>query len=171
MFEKSKNFALVYHAHFANLYKSCLFRVRDREIVTDIVQDTFAKAWRYISIGGIIRNEKAFLYKTMRNIIVSYYRAKKTFSLDLLSDTESFDPPAEPRVSIEDHAESMIAIRELDHIPEKYKDVVVMHFIKGLSFKEIAAITSEAENTVIVRFHRAIKKLRTLFLRQGHTVV
>ncbi len=165
MFEKSQNFADIYRSHFASLYRSCLLRVSDREKVVDIVQDTFAKAWRYIVIGGTIHNEKAFLYKTMRNMIVSYYRTKKPSSLDMLAEAESFDPPAEPNASIEDGAEGKLALDKLRDIPEKYRDVVTLHFVRGLTFREIAEITAEAENTVIVRFHRAIKKMRALFLR------
>jgi RNA polymerase sigma-70 factor (ECF subfamily) len=165
MFEKSQNFADVYRTNFASLYRSCLLRVRDRERVIDIVQDTFAKTWVYIVMGGTIRNEKAFLYRTMRNIIVSYYRTKKPFSLDELAENEAFDPPFQPNSSIEDNAEGHLAVDKLRDIPEKYKAIVIQHFMRGLSFREIAQVTAEAENTVIVRFHRAIKKMRVLFLR------
>jgi RNA polymerase sigma-70 factor (ECF subfamily) len=134
-------------------------------MVTDIVQDTFAKAWKYVVGGGIIRNEKAFLYKTMRNIVVSYYRSKKSFSLDALMENEAYEPPSVSSAPIVDHAEGMMAEQQLEKIPPKYKEVVKLHFGKGLSFREIAEITHEAENTVIVRFHRAIKKIRVLFLR------
>jgi RNA polymerase sigma-70 factor (ECF subfamily) len=134
-------------------------------MVTDIVQDTFAKAWKYVVQGGVIHNEKAFLYKTMRNIVVSYYRSKKSFSLDTLLENEAYEPPSVPSTSIIDHAEGMMAVHQLENIPPKYKEVVKLHFDKGLSFKEISKITHEAENTVIVRFHRAIKKMRVIFLR------
>ena len=80
-------------------------------------------------------------------------------------DNESFDPPQKNVSTVEDHAEGKIAVRELQKIPEKYRDVVILHSLKGLSFKEIAARTHEAENTVIVRFHRAIKKVRAQFLK------
>lgn len=140
-------------------------RIRDKELVKDIVQDTFAKTWRYISLGGVVRNEKAFLYKTMRNIVVSYYRSKKATSLDAMIETEAFEPAAIPSAPIETNAEGHMALDQLDKIPEKYRDVVILHLVKGLSFKEISGLKSEAENTVIVRFHRAIKKIRTLFLR------
>ncbi len=163
--ETTQNFAKTYEAYFDPLYRSCLMRVKDKEIVKDIVQDTFAKTWRYISLGGVIHNQKAFLYKTMRNIVVSYYRSKKATSLDALIEADSFEPAAIPSASIETNAEGHIALDQLSKIPEKYRDVVVLHLVKGLSFKEISGLRSEAENTVIVRFHRAIKKIRQLFLK------
>lgn len=164
----SKTFIQASEEHIDALFRYCLFHVSDREMAKDIVQDTFMRTWNYIADGKEVRNMKAFLYETMRNLIIDYYRSKKTLSLDALAEDEHFDPPVREEVSIEEHAESGIAFKYLERIPKEYRKVVVMRYVKGLSFKEIARLTREAENTVAVRFHRALKKLKTLFLRERH---
>lgn len=160
---KSRDFTRAYKEHFNNLFRSCLLYVNDREIALDIVQETFAKAWKYTFLGGIVINMKAFLYKIMRNIIISYYRTKKTVSLDSLIEEEHFDPPTNLNVSIEEHIDGEMAFKYLDDIPKKDKKVVIMHFVRGLNFKKIASLTHKSENTVVVQFHRTVKKLRNLF--------
>ncbi|MFA6050186.1 MAG: RNA polymerase sigma factor [Candidatus Paceibacterota bacterium] len=161
------NYIKAYDEYVDALFRYASFNVRDRETAKDIVSETFTKTWSYIAGGGQIENMKAFLYRTLKNLIIDHYRAKKAVSLDTLAEDEHFDPAAEPEVSIEEHAESMLAFGLLDQIPQEYKDVVVMRCVQGLSFREIAVITSEQENTVAVRFHRALKKVKDLFNRES----
>jgi len=161
------NYIKAYDEYVDALFRYASFNVRDRETAKDIVSDTFAKTWSYIAGGGQIENMKAFLYRTLKNLIIDHYRAKKAISLDALTEDEHFDPVAEVEISIEEHSESMLAFGLLDRIPKEYKDIVVMRCVQGLSFREIAHITSEQENTVAVRFHRALKKVKDLFNKKS----
>ncbi len=161
------NYIKAYDDYVDALFRYASFNVRDREVAKDIVSETFTKTWNYVAGGGEIENMKAFLYRTLKNLIIDHYRSKKAVSLDALSEDEHFDPVAEVEVSIEEHAESMLAFGLLDKIPREYKDVVVMRCVQGLSFREIADITSEQENTVAVRFHRALKKVKDLWNRES----
>lgn len=160
------NFIKAYDKHVDALFRYARFNVRDKEVAKDIVSDTFAKTWSYVVGGGEIENMKAFLYRTLKNLIIDHYRSKKSVSLDTMASEDNFDPEAEVEVSIEEHADSMIAFSLLDRIPEEYKEVVVMRCVQGLSFREIALIMSEQENTVAVRYHRALKKVKDLWNRE-----
>ncbi|MDB5204642.1 MAG: polymerase sigma factor, sigma-70 family [Candidatus Taylorbacteria bacterium] len=163
MEEQKNNFIKAYEENADALFRHCLFNIRDREVAKDVLQDTFTKTWNYVVGGGQILNLKAFFYQTMKNLIIDYYRKKKSVSLDALSEDENFDPPAPVEVSIEEHSESLLAFRLLDKIPEEFKSVIVMRCVQELSFREISELTGEPENTVAVRYHRAIKKIKKLF--------
>lgn len=163
MEEQKNNFIKAYEENADALFRHCLFNVRDREIAKDIVQDTFVKTWNYIVEGGEVLNLKAFFYHTMKNLIIDYYRKKKAVSLDALREDENFDPSAQVEVSIEEYSESLIAFKLLDKIPSEFKEVVVLRCVQELSFREISEIIGESENTVAVRYHRALKKIRKLF--------
>ena len=167
MEDTKESFIKAYDEHVDALFRYASFNVRDRETARDIVSETFTKTWSYVAKGGQIENMKAFLYRTLKNLIIDHYRSKKSVSLDALAEDERFDPVAEVEVSIEEHAESRLAFGLLDKIPKEYKDVVVMRFVQGLSFREIADITEEEENTVAVRFHRALKKVKELWSRES----
>ena len=67
------------------LNKHSYFKVNNRELGENLVQDTFLKTLRYLTIGGKINTMKAFLYHTLNNLIIDEYRKnKKTVSLDVL---------------------------------------------------------------------------------------
>jgi RNA polymerase sigma-70 factor (ECF subfamily) len=161
------NFIKAYEANVDALYRYAHFNIKDKEVAKDIVQSTFTKTWNYIAMGGEIKNIKAFFYKTLKNLIIDHYRLKKAVSLDNLAEDEFFDPPAPVDVSIEEHSEAMLAFMLLDLIPAEHKEIIVMRSVQELSFKEIAHVTGETENTVAVRFHRAMRKVRDLYNRKN----
>lgn len=155
-------FIKAYDEHSDALFRHCLFRLSDREKSIDIVQDTFTKTWVYISLGKKVGNMRAFLYKTLNNLIIDEYRRKKHISLDFLND-DGFDPHFEETTTIEEKLDGSIALSLLRQLPDQYKDILFMKYVNGLDIAEIAEITGESSNTIAVRIHRGINKLRELF--------
>ncbi len=63
------------HRDFAKgLNGRAFFKVQDKAIGEDLVQDTFLKTWSYLVKGGKIDVMKAFLYHILNNLIVDQYR-------------------------------------------------------------------------------------------------
>ncbi len=175
-------FAHVYEAHADALFRHCVFRVSNRERAIELVQDAFMKAWDKVARGEEIRNERAFLFRILNNLIIDEYRKKKSTSLDALLDADdgvqegSFD---ELRSGDRDSAEDEANIRfqsddlqaALGALPDQYRSVVVMRYIDELRPKEIADVLGETENAVSVRINRGMKKLRqTLAAHEEHTI-
>lgn len=157
-----KEFLKAYDQNADALFRQCFFKVHDREIAKDILQDTFAKTWDYIGKGNTILNMRAFLYRTLNNLVIDHYRKKKAVSLDAMGE-EGFTPEAPEGISAHDRFEGEKALILLNELPEIYRDALVMRYVDGLELSEIANITGETENTVAVHVHRGINKLRELF--------
>lgn len=51
--------------------------VDDADVSEDLVQDAFMKAWLYIENGGEIDNFSSFMYRSVRNICLSYLRDRR----------------------------------------------------------------------------------------------
>lgn len=147
------------------LFRFCTFKVNDRELAKDLVQDTFMKTWEYIAAGNKVENVKAFLYKTLNHAIIDYYRRKKSVSLESLQE-EGFDASVDESSSIEASIDGRRARELVQKLPPPYRDAVYMRFVNELSLKEIAEITGEAENTIAVHVHRGLKKLKELYQDQ-----
>lgn len=155
-------FLMAYEEHADALFRHCLFKVHDRETAKDILQETFVKTWSYIAKGNKIENMRAFIYKTLGNLVVDEYRKKKNSSLDAMSE-DGFDPKAENLSDIIDIIDGERAIKLLSELDDRYKDAVFMRYVNGLEISEIAEITGEPENTVSVHIHRGLKKLKELY--------
>jgi len=127
-----------------------------------ITQSAFVRLWDYMAQGKEIDNMRAFLYRIANNLIIDEYRKKKEDSLDEMRDEEGFDIGFDTQHDIESRDEYERAQVLLATLPEKYREVLVMRHIDGLSVKEIASLIHETENVVSVRIHRAIEKLKIL---------
>jgi RNA polymerase sigma-70 factor (ECF subfamily) len=142
------------------LFRHCYFRVSNREVALDMVQDGYVKTWQHIIAGNEIKNLKAFLYQVMNNLIIDYYRKSKSQSLDTLIE-DGYDP-TDKSVDIESSTELSLVMRALPQLPRHDREVVVLRHIDGLTVVEIAKLIGESENVVSVRLHRALKKLKEI---------
>jgi RNA polymerase sigma-70 factor (ECF subfamily) len=115
-----KEFLQAYEENSDALFRQCFFKVHDRELARDILQETFTRTWDYLAKGKEIQNMRAFLFRTMNNMVVDHYRRKKSVSLDALSE-EGFDPEALEGINANDRMEGAKALKLLDNIPSQYK--------------------------------------------------
>lgn len=170
-----KEFLGAFDAFSDSLYKHAAFRVSDRERASDLVQDTFMKAWDYIGEGKEVKQWKAFLYHILNNLIIDSYRKKKEASLDALLE----DAPAYTenllRTGGRDETEAILdtelLIKEVrSHItklPESYRTAITLRYVDGFSPKEIAQVLRVSENVASVRVHRGLTQLRKLCRKSG----
>lgn len=157
-----KEFLLSYDENSDALFRQCFFKVHDRELAKDIVQETFVRTWDYIAKGNTILNMRAFLYRTLNNLIIDQYRKKQPVSLDVMQE-DGFNPEAPEEISANDRMEGKRAVELIDQLSEPYREAVFLRYVNGLDLKEISEITGNSENTVSVHVHRGINKLRELF--------
>lgn len=134
--------------------------VDDAVIAEDMVQDAFMKAWIYIEKGGEIDNFTAFMYRTLRNVCLSYLRDKR----DMLG--EEYIPDVE-----EDDIDTSFRDAEIwkaiDSLPEKCREIFLMSKRDGLTNEEIAEELEISVKTVKNQMTKAFQRLREA-LSGGH---
>ena len=158
-------FLAAYEDHADALFRHALLRVRDREAATDVVQETYSRAWLYLSQGKQIEYMRAFLYRVANNLIVDGSRKKRTSSLDVLMESDGFEPRdemAKDPAEVPQAREAVAMLRSLDEI---YRTAITMRFIEEMSPKEIAGKLGVSENVVSVRIHRGIARLSQIMNR------
>lgn len=155
------------HADYAKgLNTRAFFKVHDKAIGEDIVQNTFLKTWSYMLKGGKVIVMKSFLYNILNNLIIDEYRKHKTTSLDVLVE-KGFDAPIENQTERTfDIIDGKTAILLIARIPLIYQRVMILRYMKNLSIKEISDITGQTKNAVAVQAHRGLEILKTLYASQ-----
>ncbi len=155
------------------LFRHAFLRVSDREAATDLVHDTFTKAWSYVRDGHEIETYRPFLYKVLNNKIVDLYRKRKESSLDAMLEVEgvdegNFDDLSENTVeSLAATIDGKRALEIISELADEYREVIILRFVDGLGPREISTLIEESENVVSVRIHRGLKILRER-LETGH---
>ena len=161
-------FLEAYETYSDPIFRFCFFRLNDRELAKDTMQETFAKTWSMVSKSDFqIHNVKAILYKIAGNLIIDEYRRRGrrgvTQSLEVLQE-DGFDPSEENTVdSLVNILDGEKAITLISQIKEPYGESVFMRYVQDLTLSEISQITGESENTISVRIHRGISILKKLY--------
>lgn len=168
MEDLQNTFLEAYNSYSDAIFRFCFFKLNDRELAKDLMQETFTKVWLSTSKQDIhINNIKALIYKIAGNLIIDEYRKRgrreTVASLDILHDEDGFDPSFDDAESVRDIIDGKEAIKLISKIREPYGESVLMRYVQDLSISEIAEITGETENTISVRIHRGISILKKLY--------
>lgn len=156
--------------HQNRIFNYILRIIKNEDVANDIFQDTFVKAIQTIRQGRYTENGKfpAWISRIAHNLIIDYYRQDKSLSVQSIDDGES--EILNRKDLSEGNIEDFIIgnqIREdvryiIDELPPLQREVLVMRYYQGLSFKEIAEITDVSINTALGRMRYAILNMRRI---------
>jgi RNA polymerase sigma-70 factor (ECF subfamily) len=156
------------------LYAAGLRMTRNPADASDLVQETFAKA--YAAFGQFQQgtNLKAWLYRILTNTFINNYRKKQRDpyqgTIDDLEDwqlggAESVTQGRSTRsaeAEAIDHLPDSAVKDALQAIPEDFRMAVYFADVEGFSYQEIADIMKTPVGTVMSRLHRGRRMLRDL---------
>ena len=157
----------------SQLYGAALRWTRNPSDAEDLVQETYAKAFKAWGQYEQDTNLKAWLYRIMTNTHINFYnkRAKDQFrgGLDDLEDWQIGDAESVTASSTRsaeaeaiDNLPSEAIRKALSEIPEEFRMVVYYAVVDGLPYAEIAEIMGTPVGTVMSRLHRGKKLLKKL---------
>ncbi len=136
----------------------------------DLVQETMLKAYRFFDKFEEGTNCKAWLFKIMTNIFINNYRSKskapQSLTFDDIDDSFLFGQLAKNKEMSDPEKEFFSKIfdkdvrKAIDELPEDFRMVVILSFIEGFAYQEIADITDLQIGTVKSRLHRGRKLLQ-----------
>lgn len=154
-------FELLFKDYSDVIYRLCLYKTSDESVAHDLVQETFLRLWRIINSEREIEKPKQYIYQIARNLILDYYKSKKTLSLDLLQE-KGYEPKSNEN-SQELQSEVFFLKQVIESLDEEFKDVMYMKFIEEIKVKDISEILGISENLVSVRINRGKKKIKDIF--------
>ncbi|AEG59032.1 RNA polymerase sigma factor [Desulforamulus ruminis] len=139
------------------------FRIlNDREEARDATQEVFIKLY---SALASFRGEAKFtswFYRIATNVCLDRYRRNKKSRAHTIQDRYEDIAPRAPTTARDDPAEiyqqkeSLSALQELiADLPVKYRTVLILRHLEGLSYQEIADIMEIPVQTVGTQIHRA----------------
>lgn len=161
-----ERFLKAYDDYADALYRHAVFHVRDKEGAKDLVQETFTRTWDHIAKGGAIENIRAFLYRTIKNLIIDGYRKKTTDSLDALMEA-GFEAPFGEVGGEFREAEMREAVGAMAKLKPDDRDLLLLRYVEGLEPKDIAQIERASVNAISVRINRATAKLRDILINSS----
>lgn len=154
-----------YDKYADDIFRHCYFRIGDRELGKELMQEAFMKTWEYITKGKKVKNLRAFLYRTANNLVIDYVRKQKKVIVSLEDMQEAGgdiagedDATADTKISFTEKEVRLL----LHKIKEPYRTAVIMRYIDELQPKEISKALGISSNVTSVRINRGMEQLRSL---------
>jgi RNA polymerase sigma factor (sigma-70 family) len=147
-------------------------RVADTADAEDILQEVFMELVESYRLPRPVEQVGAWLFRVARNRITDLFRKRRP---DALADGGSTDATEGEALALDELLPSeaagpeaayarAILLEELDaalnELPPEQREVFVAHEIEGVSFKELAARSGVAINTLLSRKRYAVLHLR-----------
>ena len=130
----------------------CLVHLKNRHDTEDVFQNVYMKYLLYEGSFESREQEKARFARVTINACTDWLRSlsrRKWVPLSVLNE--------ESRSLDEESAEILESVLKL---PEKYRNVIYLHYFEGYSAVEIAGILGRKENTIYTWLSRAKEMLR-----------
>jgi RNA polymerase sigma-70 factor (ECF subfamily) len=145
----------LYDEHESLLYGYALRLTRDADRADDLVQDALVRAMGHLPLLAILARpqRQAWLYRTLKNLFLDEEQ-KRHRQARLLQE-----------IVRESHFQEYETLEEapidpFEHVPERFRDVVEMHYRWGMTSQEIGTQLEIPAATVRSRLHLALKEMR-----------
>lgn len=151
---KQGGFEMMVRAYSADLFRFAYWLCRNRWQAQDLVQETYAAAWK---ARDSLRDEtvaKAWLFTILRNENARVYQRKRLDIDDIeLDNLPNAADSGHERVELED------CLRKL---PESFREPLMLQVLGGFSGREIAEMMNISEQNVMTRLTRARQALQRM---------
>jgi len=135
--------------------------VRDRHEVEDVAQEVFLKVYTRISAFDERSKFYTWLYRVAANAAKDHVKKRSRRPAVALEEEDVVPSTGNNPVGHAAAAEARLMVREaIAALPLRYREVLTLRELEGLTYGEIAAVLQISIGTVESRLHRARAKLK-----------
>ncbi len=141
-------------------------RIRDFSATEDIVQNAFVEAYMHLKSLKSPEKFSGWLRGIALNLSNKWLQQKRPiFSIDATSrditpEVSELPLPDLPDEALEKTETKEAIIAAIDTLPDIYREAVLLHYMEGMTYPEIAAFLDIPESTVTGRLQVARNRLR-----------
>jgi len=155
-------FDLLVDRYYDRLYGYLIRFLKDSDMAEDLLQETFLRVWKNRAEFRNIASFSTWIYTIAGNLARSEWRRRKRWRMIRLGPSRDEE---EPEIELADEGigpDSIVEIRmaveelteEVHKLPDRYREVVILRDIQGMTYEEIAGIVQVPVGTVKSRLNR-----------------
>ena len=142
------------------VYGFALSMMKNKSDAEDIVHDSYLSVLRASANYQAFGKPFAWILKITRNLCLDQLRKQERIVDVAIEDWMLVDHPN----AKEDKALLEISFQALS---DEEREIVYLHALTGLKFKEIAEVLNKPLTTILSKYHRALKKLKKEMTEKG----
>jgi len=146
----------VYRDNVLGLYQLMFRRVGNAPDAEDLAEEAMIHTLHTLRFPAPVHEVRSYLAKTARTVLADHWR-KHYAAPRTVSDDESQAPPE--RIEYAPSAASASrALRILELLPDRFRQVLELRFLRGYSVGEVAAEMNVSRANARVLQYRALRK-------------
>ena len=139
----------------------CYMILHDEALAEDAVQETFLKAYKALGQSRGESSEKTWLFRIGMNVCRDMRRGRWFRYVDRRVTPDTLRIPAgEAEEDYEELAQAIVLL------PDKYKEVILLHYYQNMNVRETAQALGLAPSSVSNRLKKAHARLKSLLERR-----
>lgn len=155
-YERKRRFDALARQYADDLFRFAVWLCRDHALASDLVQETFLRAWKALDSLKDAAAAKSWLITILRREYARTFERK----VPPLSSIDDVVVAEDVELSPEDRAERDLLRQAMLELDPMYREPLILQTLMGLSIAEIAAQLELTETAVMTRVFRAREKLR-----------
>lgn len=136
----------------------------------DIAQEVFVKVWKNLKKYRTGESVRAWIFTIARNTTIDWLRKRKNLAFSDFENAEGENPLLATLADAEPLQDELYALAEDREVLERalgqlsvpHREVLILHYVEGLTFDEIGTMQHNPLHTVKSRHHRALIRLREI---------
>lgn len=135
----------------------------------DVVQETYIRVLRARETGRLTY-VKAFLFTAARNVAIDIFRRRRNVTHESISDLvelPALDVTPGVAEKLEHRQRGELLLEAVSGLPERCRQVMMLRYLEGFSYKEIAAQLGISPETVKVHMIKGVRDCVSFFRTRG----
>lgn len=161
---KVEAFTSLYDRYLPVVYNRVRYKIPETD-VEDVTQEVFITLMKSLPNFEFRSQFKTWLRTLVNRRIVDYYRRRKPVNSesDLQTGEDQGSCLEQMEIAMDTkNWDDIIALRRaLKKLPEHYQEIILLRFVDGLQFSEIASLNGQTLEATKSLFRRSISALRT----------
>ncbi len=158
-------FLALYRKYYHSLLFIGLKRIKDPHLVKDAIQQQFLYLWEKRQTIQEAQNVRSYLINSfLRKLATDWIKTEKSTRLEIAWSNIDHEPLPSPEESMIANQEQRqiheLLMANINALPARQRELIVMKFYDGLSYDEIVEKTGLTHRTVYNKIHEALKKLK-----------
>ena len=151
--------------YFPRLCQYVYSLIQNKEDAEDIVQELFLLLWKNRKIIEIHENVRYYLFRMAKNLTLNYIKKQKMQTIPL--DEGSVKNYFQEEELLETDEFRISLFDCIDQLPDRSKEVFLLHRINGLKQKEIAEKLSISIQTIKNQIYNSVTRLKKCLVIKG----
>ncbi|HEX7240726.1 MAG TPA: sigma-70 family RNA polymerase sigma factor [Longimicrobiaceae bacterium] len=157
-----ERYALLVGRYQAALYRYAVGMVRDGDLASDLVQDSFVKAYTSLASCQDPNRFGAWVFRILVNRCKDYLKSRRRLTLPLEEDTATTPDSDDPSLSADRADLRQTVERALATLPEAQREAFLLKHLEGHSYEEMAVMLDASVSALKMRVLRAREALQGL---------